>query len=102
MFHYTDKSGYNAIVSQVVWRFIAAPPPGEHPFGAYFTDLPSDTVNLATRLGIPRRKVAYYFEFVDMGDLKSLPGQRGEHVFYSPDDYEVRRDRQIGHGATGL
>lgn len=102
MFHYTDRDGYNAIVSQPTWRFKAAQPPGDHPFGAYFTDLPPTTPNLAKRLGVPRRKLAYDFEFVDAGDLTPLPGKRGDHIFYSPGDYDVVRERQIGHGATGL
>ena len=102
MFHYTDKSGYNAIVSQVVWRFIAGQPPGKHPFGAYFTTLPPATRNLASRLRIPKAKMASFFEFVDIGDLNPLPGGRGEYVYYSPDDYTVELDRQFGHGETGI
>lgn len=102
MFHYTDKEGYNAIRSQVVWCFKASQPPGNHPFGAYFTDLPPSTPNLAKRLGIPRIKLADYFEFIDVGDLTPLPGQRGDHICYSPSDYQVTPDRQLGHGATGL
>lgn len=55
LYHYTDRDGYNAIVSQPIWRFVASQPPGDHPFGAYFTDLPPTTKNLANRLRIPRR-----------------------------------------------
>ncbi len=102
MFHYTDKSGYNAIVSQVVWRFKASQPPGKHPFGAYFTTLGADTRNLASRLRISRPKVAYFFRFTDVGDLLPLPGDRGEYVFYSATDYLVGPERQEDHGETGL
>lgn len=102
MFHYTDKGGYNAIVSQVTWRFIASQPPGKHPFGAYFTTLAPDTRNLANKLRIPKAKVAFFFAFADIGDLTPLPGNRGEYIFYSPDDYSVGRDRQEDHGETGL
>lgn len=102
MYHYTDKEGYDAIRSQPVWKFKAAQPPGDHPFGAFFTTLGPDTRNLAKRLGIPRRKLAYFFCFRDAGDLKRLPGDRGDVVFYSPKDYEVSADRQIDHGETGL
>jgi hypothetical protein len=101
VFHYTDRDGYNAIISQPTWRFEASQLPGNHPFGAYFTDLPPETRNLSKRLGLPRRKLAYYLEFIDAGDLKPLPGNRGEHIFYSPDDYEVSQERQIGEGETG-
>lgn len=94
MYHYTDQAGYNAIRSQVVWRFVASQPPGGHPFGAYFTTLGRDTPNLAQRLRIPRSKVEYVFEFVDEGDLTPLPGGRGQYIFYSPTDYLVDKPRQ--------
>ena len=100
MFHYTDKSGYNAIGLQPTWSFKASQPPGHHPFGAYFTDLPPETPNLAKRLRIPRTKVEWYFEFVDIGDLKPLSGGRGVYIFYSPHDYRVACARQLNHGET--
>ena len=75
--HYTDLSGYNAIVSQPVWHFLAQQPPGNHPFGAYFTILPRSTPNLAQKLRIPKRKVAYTFEFTDAGDLIPIRGVGG-------------------------
>jgi hypothetical protein len=100
LFHYTDQIGYNAIASQVAWRFVAAQPPGEHPFGAYFTSLGRSTKNLAQRLRIPKSKVACYFEFIDTGDLTPLPGGRGRLIFFSPSDYYVDQPRQLGHGAT--
>src|SRR5262249_53076097 len=100
LFHYTDKAGYDAIRSQPVWRFIAGQPPGIHPSGAYFTTLGRNTKNLAQRLGIPRAKLAYFFEFTDVGDLTPLPGGRGQYIFYSPGDYDVAQARQINHGAT--
>lgn len=102
MFHYSDKDGYNAIVSQPTWLFLTDQPPGDHPFGAYFTDLPPDSKNLSNRLRLPRRKVKWYFEFVDLGDFIALPGSRGNYVYYSSGDYPVERERQRNHGATGL
>jgi hypothetical protein len=40
IFHYTDKSGWNGIRSQKVWRFEACRPQAIHrPIGAYFTDI---------------------------------------------------------------
>lgn len=102
MIHYTDKDGYDSIRSQPTWRFKAPQPPGDHPFGAYFTTLTPDTKNLAKRLGVPRRKLAYRFEFTDVGDLTPLPGDRGEYIFYSATDYDVLEDRQQFCGETGL
>ena len=99
-FHYTDQAGYIAIRSQVVWHFEAAQPPGLHPFGAYFTTLGRSTKSLAQRLRIPKSKVAFFFEFTDIGDLTPLPGGRGQYIFYSPTDYDVDQSRQINHGVT--
>lgn len=100
LFHYTDQVAYNAIQSQVVWHFVAAQPPGPHPFGAYFTTLGRNTKNLAQRLRIPRSKLAYFFEFTDVGDLTPLPGGRGQFIFYSPTNYDVDQPRQVNHGVT--
>lgn len=100
LFHYTDQVGYNAIRSQVVWHFVAAQQPGQHPFGAYFTTLPPHAKNLAQRLRIPKNKIGHFFEFTDIGDLTPLPGGRGQFIFYSPTDYDVDPPRQVGHGAT--
>jgi hypothetical protein len=99
-YHYTDQTGYNAIRSQATWRFIAQQPPGNHPFGAYFTPLPQTTRNLAQKLRIPRDKLKYVFEFTDAGDLTPLPGGRGQYIVYSPTDYEVDKSRQRYHGPT--
>src|SRR6266849_6159819 len=89
MNHFTDRDGYNAISSQPVWVFIAAQPPGSHPFGAYFTTLPLETPNLAQRLRIPKSKLKYIFVFSGDQGLTPLPGGRGEYIFYSGTDYPV-------------
>lgn len=102
MNHFTDDGGFKAICSQPDWRFRASQPPGDHPRGAYFTTLAPETPNLAARLRISRAKVAYVFQFVDGGDLKALRGDRGEFIFYSPEDYTVTESRHIHKGATGL
>jgi hypothetical protein len=100
MFHYTNLAGYNGIRATIDWCFKAHQPPGNHPFGAYFTTLPKDTPNLAVRLRIPKSKLPYAFEFTDAGDLRPLPGGRGQFIFYSPVDYTVVKLRQIYAGAT--
>lgn len=100
LFHYTNTAGYHSIRSQVDWRFVAAQPPGRHPFGAYFTTLGRNTNNLAQRLRIPKSKIAYFFQFTDLGDLTPLPGGRGQFIFYSPTDYDVDEARQSDHGVT--
>ena len=101
MFHYTDADSFKSIASQPIWTFVASQPPGDHPFGAYFTTLSPDTPKLSKRLRIPRAKVELAFEFVDAGDLSPLPGGRGEYVFYSSVDYAVERSRQQYAGRTG-
>jgi hypothetical protein len=102
MFHYTNKTGFNGVRSQLVWLFKAMKPPCEHPLGAYFTDLDDRTHNLANRLRIPKEKTEYLFQFVDAGDLKAIPGARGRHIFYSSLDYPVEPGRQVRHGPSGL
>ena len=47
--HYTNLAGYNGIRAAVVWHVFAAKPPGNRPFGAYFTILPPGTKLLAKR-----------------------------------------------------
>lgn len=98
--HYTDKDGYNAIRAATVWHFQAHKPPGNHPFGAYFTTLGRGTRNLSQRLRIPRSKSEYVFEFTDVGDLTPLTGGRGRYIFYSPHDYGVDVPRQIYSGVA--
>lgn len=95
MNHFTDQDGYNGIRARSPWLFKASQPPGNHPFGAYFTTLAPGTPHLAQRPRIPRRKTEYVFSFVDANDLKPLRGGRGEYIFYSPHDYEVEDDRQV-------
>ena len=94
MNHFTDKAGYNGIRAGKDWLFRAAQPPGDRPFGAYFTTLPPETRRLSTRLRIPKRKLEYVFCFVDVGDLVSLDGDRGDYIFYSKVDYAVEPARQ--------
>lgn len=102
LFHFTNKNGYNAISSQLIWLFKASQPPGDHPSGAYFTTLPPTTKNLGKRLFVRgcRDKLEFMFQFSGNEGLLPLPGGRGEWIFYSPDDYSVDTDRQITHGPT--
>lgn len=103
-FHYTNRKGYNAVSSQSTWLFKASQPalPRVHPFGAYFTDWSIETRNLAKKLRVPKSKIEYFFAFEDMGDLQSIEGGRGEHIFYSSDDYPVVKDRQGPHGNRNI
>jgi len=98
-FHYTDDDGHKAISSQPVWHFKAAQPPGDHPFGAYFTTLRPETAKLALRLRIPKSKLEFAFCFQDAGDLVRLRGGRGRYISYSPEDYAVAEDRQVATGS---
>jgi hypothetical protein len=100
VYHYTDREGYNAIrAGGSDWKFSASQPPGDHPFGAYFTTLPPDTVDLARRLGIPKRKLEYFFQ-MHLADetLRRLPGGRGTFILYSPTDVVVPQSQHIAHG----
>lgn len=100
--HYTDKDGFHVIGSQPTWRFVAAQPPGDHPFGTYFTTLGPDTLHLAKRLRIPRTKLGFRFEFTGQDGLEPLEGGRGAFIFLSRVDYLVERPRQVFQGETGL
>jgi hypothetical protein len=102
MNHFTDKAGFDSIASQPEWHFKASQPPGDHPYGAYFTTLPPQTLNLAVRLRIPRSKLEFMFEFSDVGDLTPLRGARGSYILYAPTDYWVEQNRQEYRGGTGL
>ncbi len=98
LFHYTDKRGYDTIRAGGEWVFRASRSPGNHPHGAYFTDWGDHTPLLAKKLRIPRRKTAFFFCFLDWGDLIPLKGGRGLHIFYSKADYHIGEDRQVRHG----
>jgi hypothetical protein len=100
IYHYTDKDGFSGVRSAYPsWRFaVSDPPPEYHPAGAYFTNLLPSNRQLAKKLRIPVRKTEFCFEFLDAGDLRPLPGGRGEFVFYSPKEYLVTRDRQMYNG----
>jgi hypothetical protein len=100
--HYSDREGYNSIRASVSWRFEAHMPRGAvHPRGAYFTMLAPDVPNLANRLRIPKSKTAYFFTFVDVGDLMPLRGGRGRYIFYSAGDV-VETTRQVSCGCREL
>jgi len=106
VFHYTDKDGWNAIRSQLNWRFKAAQPRDpQRPRGAYFTDLEPSQANLRTlheRLRVPKSKQQFVFWFVGTDDLSQWKDGRGrdQHIYFSPHDYDVAAARQRSEGAT--
>lgn len=102
MFHYTNDKGYKSISSQQTWVFKAAKPPGDHPKGAYFTNLPPGTRSLAKKLFVRgcADKITFVFCFGGGDDLKPLKGGRGAFIFYSEDDYSVEKERQGPQGRT--
>jgi hypothetical protein len=102
MNHFTNKDGFNGISASLTWLFRAWKPPGPHPVGAYFTTLDADAPRLAARLRIPREKLAFVFIFLGTGGLEAIGGGRGKYVFFSREDYEVVRSRQLECGPTGL
>jgi hypothetical protein len=99
-YHYTDKNGFNGIRStHPDWKFaVCQPPPEHHPPGAYFTSLVPTDRQLAKKLRIPVYKTEYCFEFADVRDLKPIRGDRGQCVFYSPEEYCVTPVRQRYNG----
>jgi hypothetical protein len=102
LFHYTNSKGYIAISSQVVWLFKASQPPCNHPRAAYFTTLAPGTKNLGKRLFVRgcEGKTRFVFRFSGGEDLPRLRGGRGDHVYYSEQDYPVEPARQEAHGET--
>jgi hypothetical protein len=106
IFHYTDKSGWNAIRSQLDWQFQANQPkdPGR-PHGAYFTDIEPSQANLRTlhkRLRVPKMKQEYVFWFLEKVGLEQLNGGHGrdKRIFFSRTDYNVIPERQKYNGTT--
>ena len=107
VFHYTDKTGWNAIRARPTWRFKAGQPrdPGR-PVGAYFTDIEPSAENLRTlhkRLRVPNAKRVYVFWFVGTDGLTQLFGGLGrdKRIYFSPVDYDVAEDRQRYGDETG-
>lgn len=106
IYHFTDKRGWNAIRSQVIWTFRAAQPlAADRPFGAYFTDIGPTRESLRTlhkKLRIPRRKQEFVFQFAGADGLLQYNGGQGrdKHIYYSPTDYQVEVKRQTFEGPT--
>jgi hypothetical protein len=103
MFHYTNKTGFNTIKSQVNWKFKASIPKApQNPRGVYFTTLKPNAPNFYVKTRIPKKKQSHIFEFADIGDLQFYPGNRGrlKTVYYSPKDYQVLQARQKFHGKS--
>lgn len=106
MFHYTDRSGWNGIRSQVVWQFkVGQPKDPDRPKGAYFTDIEPTVMNLRIlykKLRVPRAKQDYVFWFEGMEGLVQLNKGLGRdrNIYYSRDDYHVAPERQRYHGET--
>jgi hypothetical protein len=103
VFHFTDDRGWKGIRASTAWTFRQHdPPPEDHPPGAYFTRCDPGTPALSKKLRIPRAKLAYAFELVDVGDLTPIRGDRGERgiSLYFPGDYRVERSRQRYEGPS--
>lgn len=106
MFHYTDKSGWNAIRSQIDWLFKANQPSApDRPKGAYFTDIEPSDQNfrvLYKKLRVPREKQEYVFQFTGTDGLTQLNNGTGrdKRIFFSAIDYEVAANRQQYNGET--
>ena len=99
MFHYTDKTGWNAIRSQVIWRFRTSQPKDpDRPFGVYFTDIAPTQANLRLlhqKIRVPVEKQEFVFQFNGAEGLIQLNGGTGrdKRIFYSKVDYQVSDDQ---------
>ena len=108
VFHFTDKAGWNAIRSQVVWRFLASQPPAkDRPVGAYFTTIEPTPQNLRTlhkRIRVPKAKQEFVFWFVGTAGLQQRNDGRGRDrwILFSPVDYAVEEKRQRKSDATDV
>ena len=106
VFHYTDTSGWNAIRSQLVWRFLALQPHAkERPVCAYFTIIEPTPQNLRTlykRIRVPKLKQEFVFWFTGDSGLQQLSSGRGRDrwILFSPIDYEVELGRQQAAEST--
>lgn len=106
MFHYTDKTGWNAIRSQIDWLFkVSRPKDPDRPAGAYFTDLEPSTENLRVlhkKVRVPREKQEYVFQFKGADGLTQLNNGTGrdKRIFFSAVDYQVIKTRQEYEGET--
>jgi len=95
IFHYTDKSGWNAIRANPAWRFkIFQPKDPDRECGAYFTDIEPSEKNLRTlykRIRVPKVKQEYVFWFLGTDGLTQLRGGRGRdrRIYFSAIDYVV-------------
>jgi hypothetical protein len=51
------------------------------------------------KLGIPKEKREFFFKMdIPADQLKRLGGGRGAYSWYAPDDIEIPREQQLGHG----
>jgi RHS repeat-associated protein len=105
VYHYTTKAGYNAITSGKVYQFKVSKPSKEgKPKGVYVSPLgPQDLCakDYKAKLGVTREKSEYYIAFsVDSAKLRPIPGGRGAHVLYAPEDLFINRDNVVGQGET--
>lgn len=106
MFHYTDKDGWNAIRSQIDWKFkVSQPKDPNRPQGAYFTDIEPSPTNLRVlykRIRVPKDKQDYVFWFQGTEGLTQLNEGTGRdrYIYFSEIDYVVVRDRQRDEGPT--
>jgi len=94
VYHYTDHSGWNAIRSQMDWTFKASQPPGDRPYGVYFTTLRIDAPKFSKKTRIPVAKQEYVFAFVGTDGLGERDDGKRPYILISPTDYVVIVHRQ--------
>lgn len=100
VYHYTGQPGWNAIRSQVDWLFKASQPPGDRPYGVYFTTLRIDAPKFHKKTRIPVEKQEYVFAFTGKEGLEERDDGKRPFVLVSPKDYLVAEDRQQYNGKS--
>ena len=100
VYHYTDQSGWNAIRSQVDWLFKASQPPGDRPYGVYFTTLRIDAPKFHKKTRIPVEKQEYVFAFAGNEELEQRDDGKRPYILVSAQDYLVVKDRQRYNGIS--
>jgi hypothetical protein len=94
VYHYTDQPGWNAVRSQKDWTFKASQPPGDRPYGVYFTTLRIDAPKFHKKTRIPVEKQQYVFGFIGKDGLEERDDGKRPYILLSPIDYVVVENRQ--------
>lgn len=94
VYHYTGKPAWNAIRLQKDWTFKASQPPGDRPYGVYFTTLRIDAPLFYKKTRIPVEKQEYVFVFVGKDGLEERDDGKRPYILICATDLTVLEHRQ--------